>query len=499
MINKQVKLHHILQLWILIVSNLWYVNLRGQDFKTIEPKKMQKDLAELMRIIEAHPDPYTHISEEAFMKRYEETRASCKTTHPIPEFYKKVAGLVALIRDGHSAVYMPEDWLSDLRKKNGAFPYEMYLDNDDRLFVIKNQHQGDIRPGSRVVAINSMPADSFIRALDPMISYERKPFRNTIIDSRFEMYLYLMFGRSDSTRLTCVLQDTLTTLTRNVEYKKWKETEKDNRDIAEKQIDKGEPYRYEKIDKGVGLIQIFSFSVPDLAYYDLFLSRTFTKIKKDSIHSLVLDVRGNFGGWPKVASRLFHYLTDKHFKTMAMSSLKISNANRHNMLERNPSLRGLNINFRLPSQHFVDINSVLNGTLGSFVIEDKVFNEEPVKEADEFRGDVYLLTNRDSYSAASSFASTFECYGMGVLIGEETGGTKIFRANAMHEQLPGSKLYVGISTTKLFTACFNEEMEGIKPTIAYTPTIHELISGLDTQLMFARKIIKKMQATKDKN
>lgn len=169
------------------------------------------------------------------------------------------------------------------------------------------------------------------------------------------------------------------------------------------------------------------------------------------------------------------------------------------MLERNPGLRGLNINFRLPSQHFVDINSVLHGTLGSFVIEDQAFNEEPIIEANEFRGDVYLLTNRDSYSAASSFASTFQCYGMGVLIGQETGGTKIFRANAMYELLPSSKLRVRISTTKLFTACFNEEMEGIKPTIAYTPSILELVSGLDTQLMFARKVIKKMQAGKVKN
>lgn len=493
------KLYH---KWLILISIFFGLStavLQGQDFKSIEPKKMQKDLTELLRIIEAHPDPFTHISEEAFMQRYEETRASCNTTHSIPEFYRKVAGLVALIRDGHTSVHMPEDWLLDLRKKYGGFPYEMYLDNDDRLYVLKNQHSGVIRPGSKVIAINGMATDSFIRAVDPMISHECKPFRNTILDGSFELYLYLIFGKSDSTLLTCVLEDTLTTVARNVEYKKWKETEKDSRDLAEKQIDKGEPYRYEKIDKGVGMIQIFSFSVPDLAYYDLFLSKTFTKIRKDSIHSLIIDVRGNFGGWPKVASRMFHYLTNKHFKTMAMSSLKVSKAYRHNMLERNPGLRGLNINFRLPSQHFVDINSVLHGTLGSFVIEDQAFNEEPIIEANEFRGDVYLLTNRDSYSAASSFASTFQCYGMGVLIGQETGGTKIFRANAMYELLPSSKLRVRISTTKLFTACFNEEMEGIKPTIAYTPSILELVSGLDTQLMFARKVIKKMQAGKVKN
>jgi len=470
-----------------------------QSDKLIPPKKQLKDLEKVWEVVEAHPDPFTHVSEELFKSVYDSIKAACIEPVSQAEFYKRVSRLISLIKDGHTSVVMPRDWLKELRESNGGFPYDMYLDNEDKLYIEKNNHQGSIKPGSRILSINEMPVDSFLRTIDPWISYERKPFRNTIIDDRFEFYLYLVFGRSDSLKFTFVLQDKQSVIIRNIPYKEWKKTEKATRTDSEIQEDKGEPYSYEKIDDGVGLLHIYSFSVPDLAYYDLFLSRTFTRIKKDNIHSLIIDIRGNFGGWPKVSSRLFHKLTDKRFKTMAVSHMKVSKAYRHYFLERNPNRRFNKTNYRqLSAAHQIDISALINNKVGSFVTEEEVFNEDPSQESDEFRGDLYLLTNRDSYSAASSFASTFECYQMGIIIGEETGGTKIFRANAMFEQLENSKLIVRISTTKLLTTCFDKEFEGVRPTINYIPTIHELTSGMDTQLMFAKKVIKKMQAQKKK-
>ena len=146
----------------------------------------------------------------------------------------------------------------------------------------------------------------------------------------------------------------------------------------------------------------------------------------------------------------------------------------------------------------MNINAVISDPVDTYIDEDIFFNEEPRRENFEFKGDCYLLTNRDSYSAASSFASTFQCYHLGNIIGEETGGTKIFRANAIYERLNKSNLIVAMSTTKLNTTCYNEEFEGIQPTIKYTPSIYEIISDMDTQLLFTQKIIKEIQKKKAK-
>ncbi|MGB1243662.1 MAG: S41 family peptidase, partial [Chitinophagales bacterium] len=220
-----------------------------------------------------------------------------------------------------------------------------------------------------------------------------------------------------------------------------------------------------------------------------FLSKTFRHIKKDGIHSLIIDVRGNFGGWPKIASRLFHYISDSHFKTKARSRMKVSYTYRNNMLTRYPYLRTANISF-FQERHRLNMQAILKNPLDSYVDEEAFFNEPPNTENFEFDGDCYLLINRDSYSAASSFASTFQCYQMGIIVGEETGGTKIFRANAIYEKLIKSGLRVGMSTTKMFTACYNEEFEGVQPTIEYIPSIIEITSDIDAQLLFTQRLIK---------
>ncbi|MFT5165390.1 MAG: C-terminal processing protease CtpA/Prc [Saprospiraceae bacterium] len=470
-------------------------NLSAQNEKQISPKDLLKDFNNLEELFEAHPDPYTHISEKDFKTKFENVKSTLDHPHSRLEFYKKVAAIIALLKDGHSSVRFPENWFRTLRKKRGAFPYEVYLNNEDELFAIKNLNNGVMPIPSKILTINGISIDSFFKKIDPYISYEMKNFRNTIIDGDFEMYLYLAFGYTDATILTYFTSDTSTVEIKNMPYKEWKKFQKDNREEKEIKISKGEPYAYKKIDEGVGLISIYAFFAKDLTNYNLFLSKTFKNIKKDNIHSLIIDIRGNFGGWPKIASRLFHYISNSYFKTMGKSSMKISYAYRNNIFDRMPFLRNNNI-FIPQRSHYIDIEAVTRDRIGSYVNEDVFFNEEPVTENFEFKGDCYLLTNRDSYSAASSFASTFQCYQMGIIIGEETGGTKIFRANAFYENLNKSGLRVSISTTKLFTTCYYQEFEGVQPTIKFTPDIFGITSDLDTQLLFAQRVIKNIQKKK---
>lgn len=469
-------------------------NLFSQDDKSFGAKAALRDFNHIEKIIEAHPDPYTHISEEDFKAKFDELRATFD--HPLTtlEFYKKVASMIALLKDGHSSAYLPRFWMQTQRTKYGAFPYEMYLTNKDELYVIKDFNNGGIPLAAKIIAINDVSVEDFLASIDPYISYELKPFRNTIIDEEFEKYLYLAFGHSDDTDITYFTTDTSTVTVKNMPYQDWKKFQKENKEERDIKIDFEEPYAYKEVAKGVGLISIYEFYARDLYSYDQFLAKTFKKIKNDSINSLVIDIRGNFGGWPKISSRLFHYISNSYFKTMARSSMKVSATYRNNLLNRNDFLRYYKsqITFRT-QRHYVDMNGLMNNPLGSYIHEDQFFNEEPLVQEYEFKGDCYLLTNRDSYSAASSFASTFQCYQMGTIIGEETGGTKIFRANAIFETLTRTGINIKMSTTKNYTTCYDQELEGIKPTIYFTPTIFGLTSELDTQLLFTLSVIKQKQ------
>ena len=482
-----------LNLFLLCVFIIFgqHINLIAQD-KLLTTKKRKKDLKELKQILSAHPDPYTHTSEKDFNAKWKEIESSIEQPQTTLDFYKDVASLVALIKDGHSSVSFPRFWMKKHRKKTGAFPYEVHLSNDNQMYVIKNFNEGKISVGAKILAINDVDVAHFLTMIDPFISYEKQTFRNTLIDNNIEKYLYLAFGHSDSTKIKYFTRDTLETVTHNMEYKKWKKLQKDDREEREKKIAIGEPYAYKKVSDGVGMINIYSFSTSNYTNYKLFLHKTFKTIKKDNIHSLIIDIRGNYGGWPKISSKLFHYISNSYFKTMAKSSMKVSYAYRSNLTNRYPSLRTQKP-FIPQRRHFLDLSAILDAPYDSYVNEDVFFNEEPVSQSFEFTGKSYLLINRDSYSAASSFAATFQCYQMGLIIGEETGGTKIFRANAIYESLSRSGIRVGMSTTKMYNTCYNEEFEGIKPNVEYAPNVIQIISGIDTQLLYTQRVIKKVR------
>jgi len=470
----------------------------SQNESEIKPKQLVKDFDSFLSIIDAHPDPYTHISQEDFTAKVEEVRSSLNRPHTVLEFYKKIATVIALMKDGHSSIGFPKNWFEKKRKKNGVFPYKMYLTNENDLYVIKKFNEGKIPVGAKIISINGISVDSFLRKVDPFISYEKTNFRNTVIDGNFEEYLYLAFGNSNNTKMEYFVMDTVSTEIQNMPYKEWKKFQKDDRDEREKKISEGRPYEYKKLQEGIGHIKIYSFSVSNIELFDGFLMKTFKSIKNDSIHFLIIDVRGNFGGAPKVESRLLHYISDRHFKTVAKSNMKVSYPYRNNLLNRYPILRGDRPIILIQKLHSININAILDNPINSYVNEEAFYNEKPIKEKFEFKGDTFLLINRDSYSAASSFASTFQCYQMGTIIGEETGGTKIFRANAIYNELFNSGIYIAMSTTKLFATCFYQEMEGVKPLLEYKPSILEFTNDIDGCLLYTLRLIKKVQKEKAK-
>jgi len=475
---------------LLIFFNL---QLIGQiKSKMLSPKQMKKDLKILVETIEAHPDPYTKISEIDLQTIVKEVEQNINKELDEIDYYKNLSKIIASIGDGHSSVYMPRDWLKVVRKEQGVFPYDVHLSNDNELFLIKSYGDGDLPLGAQILEINGMSVEAFIEAVNSYISYETIPFRNVKISRAFEFMLYLVFKQVDGLSLKIKTSKESEVVVSTMPYKEWRGQKKDTKEEREKKIGMGEPYDFNIIKPGIAKIDIFSFSVRKMDSYNFFLNKTFKSIKNNKVHSLIIDIRGNYGGWPKVASELLHYIHGGHFKTMAKSSMKISYPYRTYYTDRYPSLKSPSRAFP-QRRHYIDLQKVINGKMNTYVEEDLFFNESPITENYEFDGDCYVLIDRKSYSASSSFASTFQCYNMGFLIGEPTGGTKIFRANAFFKTLAKTRLRVGMSTTKLHTACYNEENEPVLPNLEVTPTILERVHGVDAQLNMALLIIKKVQ------
>lgn len=474
--------------------------LTAQVGKVLSPKKIKKDIKECVKFLGAHPDPYKHISEEAFASLVDEAIKSVKEPMDQLALYKLIAPLAATIKDGHTSVHLPRGTMKKVRKDNGVFPYKMYLSNDNQLYVLKSYSEDNVIPnGSLIKSINGVSTADFFSSIDKYISYEREPFRNVIIERSFELYLLLAFDTQKDITFEYEEGGALkNSMAKNIDFKNWKDIEKEGREERETLIKQGKPYKYSKVSDGIGMITIHSFSVGEYDKYDNFLRKTFKKIANDSVDYLIIDVRGNFGGYPKVSAGLFHYLTDKPFKTMALSKLVVTQPFK-NYLNNTVGLA----HYRGPikrSGHSQNWDAVLRDKVGKVVIDEAIFNELKITKENEFRGKVLLLTDRRSFSASSSFAATFRCYELGTIIGEETGGTKIFHANSIYQPLSNSQQYIGVATVVDFTACFTEfPDEGIEPDIEVIPSLLERVNGFDSQLQYCKLLIRKSEAQKAKN
>ena len=480
--------------FLLIFTSLCFAQL---DLKVHSPKKMQKDLKTLLETFEGHPDPFTKISESKFNAIVDSVRNNISTEMDEIDFYKNMSRIVASIHDGHTSLYLRGGWLENMRKKNGVFPYEVYLTNEHKLYITSSYIKDQIPLGAEVLEINGLQISDFIDEITPYISCETIPFRNDQITTSFEKMLYLVFKQVDKLEFKVRQIEEQNFIVETIDYDLWKDQKKDLRKDRDKRIAKGKPYDYQVIKPGIAKIKIFSFHTYDIKKYNIFLRKTFKDIKKQNIHSLIIDVRGNYGGWPKMSSKLFHYIHNGYFKTLARSTTKISSPYRRSFTDSNTALRNANnIDFR-QSRHLLNLEEILYGKLDTYYEEDVIFNESPVTEDYEFYGDCFLLIDRKSFSAASSFASTFQCYQMGTIIGEPTGGTKIFRANAFTKKLSKTDLVVRMSSTKCFSTCYNGDDEPIQPNLVVVPTILDRVYKVDSQLNVAIQLINKLQKQKN--
>lgn len=451
----------------------------------------------MVSMIEAHPSPYRHISEVNLNKLIDSTRNLINEPISALQFFKTITPVFTSLRDGHTSVFFPQDWINKSRKKNGVFPYKVYITEENRLFIIGNYGTDETIPlGAEILSINGISSDDFIEEISRYVSYEQEIFRNTIIEEGFDFYLLLYFGELSNIELEYFSNEKHKHAVNYIAFDKWSFEKKEDEKYETQKTNIHEPYEYKKLKEGVALLKIHSFAIPDHKKYEIFLNDMFRKINKEGITSLIIDVRGNTGGFPQEVSHLLHHVSDKYFKTMARSEMKVSEAYKQYFKDIAPSVNFYTAQFsRLP--HTIDVKSVFEKEPGSFVTEELLFNEPPKEMFHEFSGDLYLLIDRRSFSASSSFAATFRCYQLGAIIGSETGGTRIFHANSIYKELKHSKVKCTMATTRLYTPCFYEEDEGIKPDLEVKPTIQTLVAKSDIVLNHTLRVIDKIKKLRE--
>lgn len=169
-------------------------------------------------------------------------------------------------------------------------------------------------------------------------------------------------------------------------------------------------------------------TVTQCDYNDVYidcLNRMFTEIKDKGIQNAAVDLRGNGGGSSLVADEFIKYIDIDEYEVSAYKQ-------RFGIFTLNSDERPIQ------NEKYIDLT---------------------------FSGDVYILTDVDTFSSAMLFAQFFKDNDLGTLIGEPPGNNPNGYGDISYFRLPESGLYLSVSTKKFIRASGDESDCLVNPDI----------------------------------
>jgi hypothetical protein len=215
--------------------------------------------------------------------------------------------------------------------------------------------------------------------------------------------------------------------------------------------------------------------------FNTFTDSVFQEIENQNIQNLIIDLRGNVGGWTANGKHLFSYFIDK-----PMSYIKKVEFKKTDSLSYAPLI--LRENGISDTMQFKTVNGLKEwANYPSLTVIPAPKNR--------FGGKVYILTDDMSRSCSVIFSSMMRSHTDAEFIGEETGGAKCGQ-NAMLTtiQLPYTGIIIAFSTgqyTCNVSALNENDMRGIRPNHPVNLTLDNLKSGEDIAIKQAMNQIRK--------
>ena len=201
--------------------------------------------------------------------------------------------------------------------------------------------------------------------------------------------------------------------------------------------------------ENVAIMDFRSFS--DVERMKVFADSMFTTLRNNNITNLIIDITENGGGNSQVGDVLLRYISPKPFSQFGKYLVRVTPTSQALMKEK------VNI-----------------GWYSGEVRDDEMKVPLTDKEG-HFKGNVYLLTSSNTFSSASSFAWTFKEFGMGTVVGEETGGMNVCFGDILEYKLPISGLNAFVSYKRFWQ--YGADEKDIHGTIPdYKVAKHEALS-----------------------
>ncbi len=428
---------------ISFLTLIFCVNLFSQ---VISRKEARRDLEYFLQEAEKiHPNLYANVSRKKIKEKTEQLLHSLDDSISIREFSKKLFVWSASFKDGHTRIYPEKTLWENLKTGKFRFPFEMEI--REKNFFILRSSDSLLKKGDKILSINGVKANELLN-LSEYISREIEETTDEELARRLNFYFFLEYGLSDSLQL-------------EIERKSEKQIIKIPL-IYPGRKEKNAPYSFQYLNDSVGVltVQTFAMRKPQQKQFGSFLDSVFQSLQNTKY--LFVDLRKNGGGSESIGMQIFSYLGIPQYKPRKLYKMKISKAEKR--LVRKYFLRWYMYPFYPLLLSSRTLRIMLHGKNGK--IYDLPVKATKIKiNKNAYKGKVFVLTSRRTYSAAADFVAAFAYARRGKIIGEPTGQPRRGFIDIIFITLPNSHLQAGVSFKIYEYEGTGDPHKGISPDI----------------------------------
>jgi hypothetical protein len=438
------------------------------DSRLYTPAELRADFAQMYRQLqEAHFNLYAFIGKRELDRQYQ--AALAQLNEPMTELAAKTRFelFAARVRMGHTRLTSPmPDWQRYRAGAGKGFPLRIRIVSG-RSYVSENlSGVAAIKRGDEILELNGIPMRQWLARTERHVSAETLYMAHSLMEYDFAIYVWLELGAAQT--FDIVVRDERAGRTR-MQIPARSSAEMDAaRALQPPALDLETPMREAKmLDGRIAYLRPGPFynveakaevEEWDVSGFRTFIDHAFETFDRAGAERLIIDLRGNPGGdnlfsdvmvaW--VASCPFRFASEFKIKVSAESVAANAERIAHDAAAAGPI-----------SQKFADLYA--HARLGDIVD----FDIPPAYPRPEgrFRGKVYVLIDRQSYSNAVAVAALIQDYRFGIVLGEETSDMATTYGAMEQFPLPHTGLMVGYPKARIVRPNGDLRTRGVTPDI----------------------------------
>ncbi|MBM7034775.1 S41 family peptidase [Vibrio ulleungensis] len=382
-------------------------------------------------------------------------------------YYRLLQQFCALLKDGHTNVFLPEKLQRDFL---GQPPLTLIEHCNNAVIVaVAEKIANDIPVGSVIKTINDRPVDDYIaKYVMPYISASTEHVRVS------ESYAKALQGLVDTEVEFEVL--TPTNMFRKCKLKRQPLGPQQAYQRLSLPSGGESRFKLQKLDSDILYIALNSFE--DKSILDDF-ERSFPTIKQSK--GLILDLRFNGGGSTTIGNTILSHLIDKPVQGASTQSRQhIGNMSAYAQI-----------------MEHVDLNLLDSDSLAMLekISQSPQYNKwtssdgDWLEPAEDTKTDIpiYVLIGHNTASAAEDFLVQLRSIDYIKTVGSPSFGST---GQPLFGQLPGGGSFRVCTLRNTYPDGTEFNGVGIQPDLPFLPTLSQFLSGQDHTLLFALEAIR---------